>query len=187
MNREHRTNRIRHYGRPPPAETSDHWVANGADNTQLSTERSQRQFADWLRGATEEVGLTLDPPCRYRSLLVPLDGEPFGEHALPLALGIARRAGARVRVVHVHRPLESTFQPDGVYYDSRLDTYLRRRQQAYLDDLIRRLAKVTSVPVTPVFMEGREVADSLCAAAGAGADLVVMATHGRGPLGRFWS
>jgi hypothetical protein len=30
---------------------------------------------------------------------VPLDGWPFGKHALPLALTIARRAGARVQLV----------------------------------------------------------------------------------------
>ena len=49
--------------------------------------------------------LTTVPPPRFRSLLVPLDGSAFGEHALPLALGIARRCGARVRLVHVHAPL----------------------------------------------------------------------------------
>jgi nucleotide-binding universal stress UspA family protein len=137
--------------------------------------------------ATEEVGLTLTPPPRYRSLLVPVDGERFGEHALPLALGIARRAGAEVRVVHVHCPLQSAYRPETLYYDSGLDAFLRRRQQAYLNDLIRRLRKVSSVPVTPGFLQGREVADSLCEAASAGTDLVVMATHGRGPLGRLWS
>jgi Universal stress protein family len=57
-----------------------------------------------LRGATEEVGLALTPPPRYRSLLVPVDNSPFGEHTLPIALGIARRAGAKVRVMHAHSP-----------------------------------------------------------------------------------
>jgi nucleotide-binding universal stress UspA family protein len=137
------------------------------------------------RGATKEVGLTLTPPPRYRSLLVPLDGSAFGEHALPLALGIARRAGADVRLVHVHSPLESVYRPERLYYDSGLDAWLKRRQQAYLDDVVRRLAKITSVPVTPVLMEGREIAATLCTAS-AGADLVVMATHGRGPLARLW-
>jgi nucleotide-binding universal stress UspA family protein len=115
-----------------------------------------------------------------------VDGEPFAEHALPLAIGIARRASAEVRVVHVHCPLRSTFQPDRLYPDRGLDAFLRRRQRAYLDDLFRRLRKVTSVPVTPVFLQGREVADSLCEAASAGTDLVLMATHGRSPLGRLW-
>jgi nucleotide-binding universal stress UspA family protein len=82
--------------------------------------------------------------------------------------------------------LQSAYRPETLYYDSGLDAFLRRRQQAYLDDLFRRLRKVTSVRVTPVFLQGREVADSLCEAASAGTDLVVMATHGRGPLGRLW-
>ena len=30
----------------------------------------------------------------FRTILTPLDGSTFGEHALPLALGIARRSGA---------------------------------------------------------------------------------------------
>jgi nucleotide-binding universal stress UspA family protein len=132
------------------------------------------------------VGQALTPPPRYRSLLVPVDGSPFGEHALPLALGIARRAGADVRVVHVHLPFESVLGRQPLRRDSGLDAWLRRRHQEYLDDLTRRLARVAIVPVRPVFMEGREIGASLCAAAHAGADLVVMATHGRGLLGRLW-
>lgn len=37
-----------------------------------------------------------------RSLLVPLDGSPFSEHALPLALALARRAGADLVVMTTH-------------------------------------------------------------------------------------
>lgn len=135
--------------------------------------------------AKEEWGLTLTPPPRYRTILVPVDGNPFAEHALPLALGIARRSGAQVRVMHVHSPMQSTYKPDEIYYGSSLDDYLRRRQQAYLEGLARRLAKVTSVPVTPVFLEGRDIAHSLYESASVATDLVVMATHGRGPVGRY--
>jgi nucleotide-binding universal stress UspA family protein len=116
---------------------------------------------------------------------VPVDGTPFGEHALPLALGIARRAGAAIRVVHVHLPLEPPLQRRLLYRESGLDLWLRKRQQDYLDDLMRRLRRVTRVPVKPVFLEGWQVAESLCSAASAGTDLIVMATHGRGPLGRL--
>ena len=38
----------------------------------------------------------------YRSLLVPLDGSQFGEHALPLARAIARQTSATLHLVHVH-------------------------------------------------------------------------------------
>src|SRR5687767_948680 len=39
-----------------------------------------------------------------RTVLVPLDGSPLAEHALPLALGVARRAGAAVCLAHVRKP-----------------------------------------------------------------------------------
>src|SRR4051794_31888029 len=109
MNRAYRTNRIRHYGRSPSREISERRVTNSANNTLRSAVGRYPEYVDRVRGETEEVGLTLVPPPRYRSLLVPVDGEAFGEHALPLALGIARQAGAEVRVVHVHCPLQSTF------------------------------------------------------------------------------
>jgi nucleotide-binding universal stress UspA family protein len=38
----------------------------------------------------------------YRTILVPLDGSAFGEHALPFALTIARRSDASIELVHVH-------------------------------------------------------------------------------------
>ena len=38
----------------------------------------------------------------FRTVVVPLDGSPFAEQALPHALGIARRAGATLDLVHVH-------------------------------------------------------------------------------------
>lgn len=41
----------------------------------------------------------------YRSIMVPLDGSSFGEQALPLALSLARRAKARVELIHVYRPI----------------------------------------------------------------------------------
>jgi hypothetical protein len=102
MNRARRNNRLRRYGRPPPAETSDRWAANGADDTQPATECRHLQSADRLRGKTEEAGLTLVPPSRYRSLFVPLVGEPFGEHALPLALGIAHTIWVDPRTDRCH-------------------------------------------------------------------------------------
>ena len=46
----------------------------------------------------------------YRSLLVPLDGSAFGEHALPLALDIARRADATLR--EIMTPVVFSVQPE---------------------------------------------------------------------------
>src|SRR5262245_53338933 len=120
----------------------------------------------------------------YRSLLVPLDGSPFAEHALPLALRLARAAGAALRLVRVADTPAVYYA--GAPYDGELETVVRARQQAYLDDIVQFLRGLSSVPVSTALLEG-PVADTLCAQAGDGeTDLVVMATHGRGPLGRFW-
>jgi nucleotide-binding universal stress UspA family protein len=123
----------------------------------------------------------------YRSILVPLDGSNVGELALPLALSIARRARAGLQVVHVHSRLEAIYAPDGVFYDEGLDAKLKQSEQAYLDGVVKRLEDVSPVRVSPVLLEGQEIAAVIGgAAADGGVDLVVMTTHGRGALGRLW-
>ena len=123
----------------------------------------------------------------YRSLLVPLDGSAFAEHALPLALSIARRAGASVNVVQVHvpfTPLYADSMSPGTY---EAEAKVLEQERAYLDGIAKRLASISSVPVTSALLEGEVVAETLNGhAAAAEADLIVMTTHGRGPLSRFW-
>lgn len=98
-----------------------------------------------------------------RSLLVPLDGSPFAEQALPLAVALARQAGAAIHLARVHVPVDLAL-PEGVV----------------------RLAGETGLAVTAALLEGR-VADALEEKAkAASVDLMVLTTHGRGPLGRFW-
>ena len=122
----------------------------------------------------------------YRSLLVPLDGSPFGEQALPLALSVARRAGASLRVVHVHPTAAPLYVEGYPFVDDALDSQVNDLKKAYLDDVVKRLGAVSPVRVTPVLLRG-DVAETLREAAnGTDADLVVMTTHGRGALGRFW-
>ena len=52
-------------------------------------------------------------------------------------------------------------------------------------DIMRRVAKISSVPVRPLLLDGRRISESLCKTANAEADLVVMATRGRSPIGRL--
>src|SRR5436309_3494949 len=80
--------------------------------------------------------LTRDPGARsmLRSILVPLDLSPFAEPALPPALGIARRAAARLDLVMVHASyfLEEQI-PRGISIDPESETERRRQEQACLD------------------------------------------------------
>ena len=122
----------------------------------------------------------------YRSLLVPLDGSDFGEHALPLALSLGRRLGASLQIVHVYVPPWGAYQELGGRYEAALDRELRERNRAYLDEVVKRLAAVTDAAPSTELLDG-PVADAIGRQAAAHeADLLVMATHGRGPFARFW-
>ncbi|HWG46593.1 MAG TPA: universal stress protein [Gemmataceae bacterium] len=119
----------------------------------------------------------------FRSLLVPLDGSPFGEHALPFAVGIAKRAGAALQLLQVHVPLDDFSVIPAVR--SSPDEWIKDQEWTYLDRLVRRWTiAVPEIQMNTALLEGfppdvlREQMSK--------ADLVVMATHGRGPASRFW-
>jgi nucleotide-binding universal stress UspA family protein len=123
----------------------------------------------------------------YGSLLVPLDGSTLAEHALPFALSIARRSGGTVHVVHVHVPYPLMYIDSMSPFAGMADRKVREKEQAYLDGAVKRLAAASSVPVASSFSDEPEVAQSLEACAAAKKiDLIVMTTHGHGPLTRSW-
>jgi nucleotide-binding universal stress UspA family protein len=121
-----------------------------------------------------------------RTILVPLDGTPFGEHALPMALGLARRSRAKVHVIHVHTQLEATYAELTLFDGRRLDEEIRRTEKEYLEKLRTEIETKTGVTVSIQNVEGDMVPAIRDAAEKVAPDLVVMTTHGRGPLGRFW-
>jgi nucleotide-binding universal stress UspA family protein len=119
--------------------------------------------------------------------MVPLDGSAFGEYALPLALSIARRTGATVQLVHVHTPAPQPYFADGLPRPAAPAQGLGREQAvSYLDQLAECLSPRWEVTINVAVLDG-PAADQLYAHATAtGADLVVMTTHGYGPLSRMW-
>jgi nucleotide-binding universal stress UspA family protein len=122
----------------------------------------------------------------YRTILVPLDGSVFGEHALPLALRIAGQSGATLRLVHVHVPVATAYGDNALATDHDLDTRVKEKEHAYLEEVSARLGKVCGIRRVTALLDGR-IADTVYEQAlSAGVDLVVMTTHGRGPLSRFW-
>jgi nucleotide-binding universal stress UspA family protein len=120
-----------------------------------------------------------------RSILVPLDGSTFGEHALPIAMAMAKRMEASLNLIHVHSLLDATYAELQVF-DNTLDQELRKKEREYLHDVQRKVQDHLSVPVTIRNVDGdiasviAEQADSLRVS------WVVMSTHARGPMGRFW-
>jgi len=123
----------------------------------------------------------------FHSLLVPLDGSQFAEQALPLALSIANHAGASLELLRVHEPYAmqdaSAFRPP---YDAEKEAAFRDQQQAYLEAVVSRLQTTASVPVTSFLATGFVEDAILGRVQTKPADLIVMTTHGLGPLSRFW-
>lgn len=122
----------------------------------------------------------------YQSILVPLDGTWFGEHALPLARGLARRFGATLHLVHVHTegvvPVAVESLP---YVGALVPIGSTGDEQGYLDEVGARVAaggvRVSTGLVRGPLMEALERY-----ALEHGVDLVIACTHCHEGVSRLW-
>lgn len=123
----------------------------------------------------------------YRSILVPLDGSAFSEHALPIALLLAQRSGATLRLIHVQTRSLADKDFTALSADHEL-SYLdqnKERLAANGGDGLAITTEVLDRSVLQLVQEslGKFLATHIAATA---PDLVVMTTHGRGGLARAW-
>lgn len=123
----------------------------------------------------------------FRNILVPLDGSRFAEAALPLATSLAASARGKLHLLLAHQPAVAMVgMGDVVMASAGLDGELREKELTYLSDVAGGLGPVGgaavsfSVAETPAGSRVVEEAERL------DADLIVMATHGRGTMGRLW-
>lgn len=120
----------------------------------------------------------------YRKLLVPLDGSVFSEHALAPAASIAARTGSTLWLVLVHTPIQLvTGELGPVPVLDSWEANHREREEAYLESRAAELRE-QGLEVRTELRRG-DVARELTDLAGE-ADLLVLATHGRGGLERAW-
>jgi len=121
----------------------------------------------------------------YERVLVPLDGSEIAEAILPFAEKLAGPVDAEAMLVRVVEPLSAgeAFAAGGVVAP---DTLFLRQLEAkeYLARVERRLAN-KGIRVKTDLRNGTPAAEIVAAATSWGADLIAMATHGRGGLGRL--
>lgn len=120
----------------------------------------------------------------YAKVLVPYDGSEFSRQALDVAVEVARRSEAEILLLQV---LGTVVAGEPGEAPESLVEADRRRRDARQADVERTAARIREegVEATGRLAEGR-VSDTLVRVADEEADLVVMATHGRGPFSRFW-
>jgi nucleotide-binding universal stress UspA family protein len=124
-----------------------------------------------------------------RTVLVPLDGSPLSERALPIALDIARRGGGRVHVVRAHNPLvivaatgEAVVTPDLL----EADKALRAQSNAALAATASKSAAEGGVRVDARLEDGSPASVICRLIEELNADLTVMTTHGAGGFAPGW-
>ncbi|HTU16966.1 MAG TPA: universal stress protein [Gemmataceae bacterium] len=119
----------------------------------------------------------------YRSILVPLDGSLASEQSLAYAAALSRRSGAALRLAYVHTPL---ILGEGTLYLGTPDVQLWEEEKKYLLTVVKRLQQRGLEKVSAQVLEGPIVETLHEQALHESCDLVVMTTHGRGPVSRFW-
>jgi nucleotide-binding universal stress UspA family protein len=122
---------------------------------------------------------------KYRRLMVPLDGSPLAEAALPLAVRLAQASGAAILLVQALTPVASSLAP-GTYIPDlgRWEEEQTAAAQNYLEGVATRIP--STVERETLVLRGLSPANSLVRfAQSEGVDLVVMSTHGHGGLQRL--
>jgi nucleotide-binding universal stress UspA family protein len=123
---------------------------------------------------------------RYRSILVPLDGSRLSEQALPLAVAIAERARAKLRLVLVHQLAAVPLSSEGRQLYVSLEVAARKSENAYLKTFTDQLKTQSGVAITSTTLTGPVAGTLREYIQESGADLVVMTSRGQGGLRRLW-
>lgn len=118
-----------------------------------------------------------------RRIIVPLDGSAFAETAIPAAAALARGQRGHLELVMVHSPGLSGPNPTAALAQ---DARIRAYEEAYLIQKARSSADAADGPVASSVLDGPVPATLIDHVRCRKADLVVMTTHGRTGLSRFF-
>jgi len=124
------------------------------------------------------------PTDRPLTVLVPLDGSELAEAALESAGLLAGRLGARLHLLQVMQPPTYPLSGDGYVYIPFDDDAERAGAQQYLEQQIGKLAGQGQQATFEVAVGQPDVVIARSAAEQQ-ADVIAMATHGRGGLARL--
>ncbi len=134
----------------------------------------------------------LPVPYECDSILVPLDSSPLYERALVVGAALAKSLGAALELVLVV-PTSGTLSPEraatGILLPSSTRAVLDLAESGARDYLEAKLDEyqVQGLDTHGRVLRGDVPTEILNAQKETGADLIVMATHGRAGLDAFWS
>lgn len=122
-----------------------------------------------------------------RTLLVPLDGSVLAEEALAAAARLAKPAGASLHLVMVEPPVSvlAVHQPASGAQAMPVQE-LEERLRQYLTTTAESLTTTHGLRTTSALLKGWPPEALAAYASQHRIDLIVMTTHGRGGISRFW-
>jgi nucleotide-binding universal stress UspA family protein len=118
----------------------------------------------------------------FRVIVVPTDFSDHSLRALPYALGLAEKYGAEIKILYVNEPALQVSDMAWVGVDDRA------LKDEHVSDAHKNMDRIARDQIPPgvsaeaVVRSGDSVEEIIQFAEESGADLIVMATHGRGGL-----
>ena len=126
----------------------------------------------------------MNPP--FRSILVPLDGTEVAEQALAVGASLARRTGGTLHLVTVQEPVPLAVTAEVGAYGVDMERESRATLSRYLADTAEAAAGSVNTTLQSELLEGPAAVALAAYVAEHEVDLVVMTTHGRRGIARWW-
>ena len=123
----------------------------------------------------------------FRRVMIAVDGGEPSTEALYVGADLAKQLGAALAVVHV-LDLAKGFTPELGFFDDRLLEEQRAAGRVVLDKAHHAICPAGDagvLPVTRLLREGDPASEIVGAADRWRADVIVIGTHARGPVGRL--
>jgi nucleotide-binding universal stress UspA family protein len=126
----------------------------------------------------------------FKKILVPLDGSQLATNALPPALALAKGAGGLLILLGVPVYQKQTLPPAVTAVYNRLrppeeKEWVRQRVERYLRS-VRQMALGQEIAFETLVIDGDPAGVIVDTAESQDVDLIIMSTHGRGGLARWW-
>ena len=124
----------------------------------------------------------------YKRILVPLDGSQIAECVIPHIKAIARNSSTEVELISVVEPIDIPTRGKIAFSEDDLksiDAEAKQEAHKYLTHIVKRLSRA-DVNARPVVITGKPAESLIDYAGNNDIDLIIMATHGRSGLTRWF-
>jgi nucleotide-binding universal stress UspA family protein len=144
-----------------------------------------------LHGATNHLLLIrasdqgkTDGEAPLKTVIVPLDGSPLAEQALPVVVDLAKKMDLQVVLVRAYALPPTISAEDYGYYSAELLDHLESEARDYLQGKINEIKQKGIATVTSVVNTGYGAEEIITLARNTPDNLIAMCTHGRSGIQR---